>query len=459
MNDQTAGENEQHSEHISKNLKGKMDDVRGHLQEFEFRLQKLEDEKLDLDGETIVMKFREVMNVNDVSTKLHTEIEHGYRSLIDSLQESRNLKLESKSLQHQNKLLYRDYFRVLQALNAQANEERHFVENLADNSQMMENILDALRDKPSEDPAPKAARRKEARKVTIPSSKYERLTNALKSYDRPLDAFTHRMELKKSLLHRKYNKQFLVHRLLEKQRDGLKLQEEDILAHNRQLEEALDRSSRSIESAANTIKFYQGFLKKLENLKSHRRNVKSISSTQSIAMAKELADYPIGNEQPRPEEIMQSPTRTIKEMSREEDVDEENEKQVNVSYLEQKMDDGGQGQEMNPHGHFDEGPSRGRKDDSELQFCKLFLLNLARDLYVTARLPVSDMKKWLLQKVDFGGGFKECRSVVRLTRSTSNILDYSWMNREEEAPVKSSRDETLIRADSSSNLVLQEKSF
>lgn len=111
-------------------------------------------------------------------------------------------------------------------------------------------------------------------------------------------------------------------------------------------------------------------------------------------------------------DIDTNPDQLIKEMKK---MEEENGKQVNVSILEANEDESG---------------TPAAKDSNNVfQFtkeqCKIYLLNLAKDLYVNTNINKSSLAKQVLKKLEFGGKSNRTpQPIFKLNRSVSNPLDY-----------------------------------
>lgn len=107
------------------------------------------------------------------------------------------------------------------------------------------------------------------------------------------------------------------------------------------------------------------------------------------------------------------PSRMIKEYKR---ISEENGLQVNVSILEANEAETTERQDSNKE----------KKTGVEFtkEHCKVYLLNVAKDLYVNTNLQKSSVAKGMLQKLKFSPNEPNTRPTFRLKRSLSNPLEY-----------------------------------
>jgi len=103
---------------------------------------------------------------------------------------------------------------------------------------------------------------------------------------------------------------------------------------------------------------------------------------------------------------------------------EENGKQVNISILEAQED------EEAPETLLGE---RRRKSSNIFQFskdqCKVHLLNLAKDIYVSSNIQRTSVSKQMLEKLKFANE-AEIRPCYKLKRSLSNPLEYTSERKE-----------------------------
>jgi hypothetical protein len=162
-----------------------------------------------------------------------------------------------------------------------------------------------------------------------------------------------------------------------------------------------------------TLEFYKEFYHKYIDLIANRRtwnrsqaNFTNITKFENAIKLKEKFNIDIDT----------NPDQLIKEIKK---MEEENGKQVNVSILEADEDVAG-------------GPNGGLgnpQSDNVFQFskeqCKIYLLNLAKDLYVNTNINKSSIAKQVLKRLEFGPKNNAPQHpTFKLTRSVSNPLDY-----------------------------------
>jgi hypothetical protein len=112
-------------------------------------------------------------------------------------------------------------------------------------------------------------------------------------------------------------------------------------------------------------------------------------------------------------DVEADPSKMIKEYKR---VSEENGMQVNFSILEAND------AETNRQGVDTQKKSNG--GDFTKDQCKIYLLNLAKDLYVHSSVQKSSVAKGMLQKLKFSPNEPNARPMHKLKRSLSNPLEY-----------------------------------
>lgn len=108
------------------------------------------------------------------------------------------------------------------------------------------------------------------------------------------------------------------------------------------------------------------------------------------------------------------PDRMIKELRK---ANEDNGKHVNISILE-----------ANEEGESENGITEKAKSSNVYEFTKeqskIYLLNLAKDLYVNSNLQKSSAAKKMLQTLKFGTNETASRPRYKVKRSMSNALEY-----------------------------------
>ena len=162
-----------------------------------------------------------------------------------------------------------------------------------------------------------------------------------------------------------------------------------------------------------TLEFYKEFYHKYIDLIT--RGPVSHMKSSSVSAPKLHNFSKLQGGRPLPE-FESDPSQMIKDFKR---ANEENGKHVNVSILEANEDDE----------QADRPPvERGRKPSNVFEFskdqCKIFLLNLAKDLYVNTNLQKSSMAKKMLENLKFSTNQLSTKPIYKLKRSLSNPLEY-----------------------------------
>jgi len=112
-------------------------------------------------------------------------------------------------------------------------------------------------------------------------------------------------------------------------------------------------------------------------------------------------------------DVEADPSKLIKEYKK---ASEENGMQVNVSILEAN-------EAETDRNNLDK-EKKGKGGDFNKEQCKVYLLNLAKDLYVHSNIQKSSVAKGMLQKLKFSPNEPNTRPTYKLKRSLSNPLEY-----------------------------------
>jgi len=161
-----------------------------------------------------------------------------------------------------------------------------------------------------------------------------------------------------------------------------------------------------------TLEFYREFYHKyIDLITKGRTHIKSASTftpkLENLVKIKEKFDI----------DLSANPDKLIRDFKR---IEEENGNQINVSILQ--ANDGEE--ERHSAGNEEKEKLKNFHEFSKEQ-CKIYLLNMARDLYVNTNLSKTAIAKQMLKKMVLQGGEQhQLLPTLKLKRSQSNPLEY-----------------------------------
>ena len=199
-------------------------------------------------------------------------------------------------------------------------------------------------------------------------------------------------------------------KLLSDEIANLQRQNMQLSAANEILIKSNQRYEEKWQKIFYTMEFYKDFYDKYIDLITNRRAWnRSVSSNnynfkgENIFKLKEKLNIDIDH----------NPDKYIKDLKR---IDEENGKQVNVSILEADERENAERDVLAKNSE--------NVYDFTREQCKIYLLNLAKDLYVNSNLNKSSAARNVLKRIEFGPTNAKPKDVFKLNRSVSNPLDY-----------------------------------
>lgn len=206
-------------------------------------------------------------------------------------------------------------------------------------------------------------------------------------------------------------------------------QNSTLIAQNETLIKSNKRYEEKAQKMHYTLEFYKEFYEKYMDMVTKRHNpTKSLSSQADFA---KLMNFK------KPSETLSSVLNAppiLKNSKPLTAVAEEGEAQVNISILEEggevpkPTDDFRAIQKIHTGspGLFDHEDDEEQKEKREItkEDCKIYLINLAKDLYLNSNITKSAFTKQILMNMDTRGINAPATQVVKLKRSLSNPLDY-----------------------------------
>lgn len=185
------------------------------------------------------------------------------------------------------------------------------------------------------------------------------------------------------------------------------------------------------------LEFYREYYEKyMEMVTKRHQPTKSLSSQADVAkllsMKKTSENFISGLNAPIP--ITNKHAKPLISVA------EETDHQVNISILEEEGNEHKNAQvalplhkkntQSRPANEPDEEDKESPRHKMTKEECKIYLLNLAKDLYLNANLVKSAFTRQILMSMDPRGTNAPAKQVVKLARSLSNPLDYISPNKQ-----------------------------
>lgn len=214
------------------------------------------------------------------------------------------------------------------------------------------------------------------------------------------------MEDELGLAKKRLSHEMINNRLLSDEITNLQRQTMHLFSTNEVLIKSNKRYEEKWQKIFYTLEFYREFYHKyIDLITKGRAHMKSAS----IAMPK--FDNLVKLREKFDVDLDESPEKLIRGLKR---IDEENGKQINLSILEAN-------EAENSVGGGDADNMENLNEVSK-ERCKIFLLNMAKDLYVNTNLSKNVIAKQMLKKLTSKDEYPQ--STMKLKRSLSNPLEY-----------------------------------
>jgi hypothetical protein len=432
ISEQICEESQRHESETVHELEEKITDLRKLLQDKEYAIQELEKIKAIPEQEGVVIKYREVLNPSEQNMRFHNEIDSLNGMLAKVSKELNKLQVEKHEIMSLNYNLTNELAKIratfASPLNAPKMVGRNLIGSVGQASMIFQPVLEFLdENSPLPSPLPsnnyeevihtkapvpkldlskaKQIQEQYAKKLTQPQQQNYNGYNA-NAIDK-LKQLEDELELaRKRLSHEMINNRLVCEELARSQKHLIQ-----VASTNEILIKANRRYEEKWQKIFYTLEFYKEFYHKYIDLIT--RGPVSHMKSSSVSAPK---FHNLGKLQAGKPEFESDPSQMIKDFKR---ANEENGKHVNVSILEANEDDE----------QMDRPPvERGRKPSNVFEFskdqCKLFLLNLAKDLYVNTNLQKSSMAKKMLENLKFSNNHMSTKPIYKLKRSLSNPLEY-----------------------------------
>jgi len=435
ISEQICEESQRHESETVHELEEKITDLRKLLQDKEYAIQELEKIKAIPEQEGVVIKYREVLNPSEQNMRFHNEIDSLNGMLAKVSKELNKIQVEKQELMTINYSLTNELAKIkvtfASPLNAPSKYGRNGrdIASLGQAPMIFQPVLEFLdENSPLPSPLPsnnyeevihtkapvpkldlskaKQIQEQYAKKLTQPQQQNYNGYNA-NAIDK-LKQLEDELELaRKRLSHEMINNRLVCEELAKVQKQLVQ-----IASTNDILIKANRRYEEKWQKIFYTLEFYKEFYHKYIDLIT--RGPVSHMKSASVSGTK-FHQFPKLQGKGLPE-FESDPSQMIKDFKR---ANEENGKHVNVSILEANEEEE---QVDRPTAE------RGRKPSNVFEFskdqCKIFLLNLAKDLYVNSNLQKSSMAKKMLENLKFSNNQLNIKPIYKLKRSLSNPLEY-----------------------------------
>jgi len=440
ISEQICEEAQRHELETVAELEEKISDLRKLLQDKEYAIQELEKIKAIPEQEGVVVKFREVLNPTEQNLKLHNEIDALNGMLAKVSKELNKLQAENQQLQTINFSLTNELAKIKATFSSPLNFPHRFgilgqmngetdLNNsdflagvfqpgpgLDENSPLPSPLPDKVHNTDNQSKAPvpkldlsKAKKIQEqiAKKITQPQIQPTN-ENLNPKYLNKINQLEDELTLaKKRLSHEMIN-----NRLLSDEISSIHRQVVQLSSANEILIKSNKRYEEKWQKIFYTLEFYREFYHKyIDLITKGRTHIKTASTftpkLENLVKIKEKFDI----------DLSANPDKLIRDFKR---IEEENGNQINVSILQ--ANDGEE--ERHSAGNEEKEKLKNFHEFSKEQ-CKIYLLNMARDLYVNTNLSKTAIAKQMLKKMVLQGGEQhQLLPTLKLKRSQSNPLEY-----------------------------------
>nr|BAJ93178.1 predicted protein [Hordeum vulgare subsp. vulgare] len=441
ISEQICEEAQRHESEAVHELEEKITDLRKLLQDKEYAIQELEKMKAIPEQDGVVIKYREVLNPTEQNMKFHNEIDALNGMLSKVCKELNKAQTEKQEIMTINFSLSNELAKIRATLTGPLNgfsktgalgratsygegnnsmgQGAFFfaapMEFLDDNSPLPSPLPSdnqiTEHYHPSKAPVPKLDLSKAkhiqeqyAKKLSQPPQQ-QGYTYNVEAMDK-LKQLQDELELtRKRLSHEMIN-----NRLISEELARLQKHTRQLITTNEVLIKSNNRYEEKWQKIFYTLEFYKDFYHKYIDLITRGASgghAKSVSlTTPKFETFQKFRGRMFMD-------VEADPTKLIKEYKR---ASEENGLQVNVSILEAN------------DAETDRTPlnkeKKGKGGDFNKEQCKVYLLNLAKDLYVNSNIQKSSVTKGMLQKLKFSPNEPNIRPIYKLKRSLSNPLEY-----------------------------------
>jgi len=438
ISEQICEEAQRHELETVAELEEKISDLRKLLQDKEYAIQELEKIKAIPEQEGVVVKFREVLNPTEQNLKLHNEIDALNGMLAKVSKELNKFQAENQQLQTINFSLTNELAKARVSLasplnipNRGAGMNQGNGENDLNNSDFLANVFQPMpgidENSPLPSPLPDKVQFTDAGQSKAPVPKLD-LSKAKKIQEQIAKKITppqaqggnenfnpkyaekiSQLEDQLTLAKKRLSHEMINNKLLSDEISNLHRQLLQISSTNEILIKSNKRYEEKWQKIFYTLEFYREFYHKyIDLITKGKTHMKSASKFESLLKMKEKLEI----------DLSENPEKLIRDLKR---IEEENGNQIGMSILQADEEDD---DEENNY----EQESRERftnLNDLNKDQCKIYLLNLAKDLYVNANLSKTAVAKHMLKKVVSKGGEEIVSpSGLKLRRSASTPIEY-----------------------------------
>lgn len=439
ISEQICEEAQRHEAETVHELEEKITDLRKLLQDKEYAIQELEKMKAIPEQEGVVIKYREVLNPSEQNMKFHNEIDALNGMLSKVSKELNKVQSEKQELMTINFSLTNELAKIKATLSTSMGMTSKLGRNNSVGEPPMTNgqgayffasPLEFIDDNsPLPSPLPSdnyQAYEQHHTKAPVPKLDLSKAKQIQEQYAKKLsqppqqgyngynaDAMdkVKQLEDELELTRKRLSHEMINNRLISEELTKIQKHTRQLIITNDVLIKSNKRYEEKWQKIFYTLEFYKEFYHKYIDLIT--RGSAGLGHMKSASLCTPKFETFQKFRGRMFSDVEADPSRMIKEYKR---ISEENGLQVNVSILEANEAETTERQDK----------EKEKKTGTEFtkEQCKVYLLNVAKDLYVNTNLQKSSVAKGMLQKLKFSPNEPNTRPTFKLKRSLSNPLEY-----------------------------------
>lgn len=458
ISEQISEEAQRHENEVLMEMEEKIYELRKLVQDKEYTIQELEKIKPIPDGADVAIKYREVISPSEQSLKLLEEIDTLNKMIAKLSKELNKLQVEKEELLHKNMNLTTEIRKLEVAMSSpfagrlsvkkmtsnqnnvslddNNNKYPVFENNDPDQSDILVQLPEKVVSKSTKGKNPLVPKLNLAPAQQLQENDIGAKKPSTVQGNPLLQEKILKLEKEIDCLKKLLNTDKINNNLLSDEIAKLHRQNVTLISQNDTLIKSNKRYEEKAQKMHYTLEFYKEFYEKYMDMVTKRHNpTKSLSSQADFAKLMNVK---------KPSETLNAVLNAppiIKHSKPLTSVVEEQDHQVNISILEEdeatttkKQENLKVVQKMTAPETgmlFDlEEQKDGQKREITKEDCKIFLLNLAKDLYMNSNITKSVFTKQILMNMDSRGANAPATQVVKLKRSLSNPLDYITPNKQ-----------------------------
>jgi hypothetical protein len=443
ISEQICEEAQRHESEAVKEMEDKINELRKLLQDKEFTIQELEKVKPITEQEGIIIKYKEIPNPVEQTTKLQQELDSLNAMISKVTKEINKIQTEKQEMQGINFNLANEISKLRATFSSPLNVPTKANMKLNQESDLNNSCIGFMNmptesdDSEIPDPMPNKVNLhikdfSSGNKLSLTVPKLD-LTKAKKIQEINAKKSTQQAQptagvssvdakalekIKQLEMEQETQKKLLSREMVNNKKISDDLiyaieQNKHSVISNESLIKSNKRYEEKWQKIFYTLEFYKEFYHKYIDLITNKNQN---NKAGAMPFSKRLEKLEKLREKFNIDITETNPDQLIKGLKK---IDEENGKLVNISILEaDDADDGGVLSAKGP------GSSANQPYQLSREQSKIYLLNLAKDLYVNTNINKSNITKTLLKNLERGTA-NQIKSLTKLKRSMSNPLDYT----------------------------------